>query len=67
LYNFISDLITIGIMIVMKRYFIDSDKIHAQIQINWKSKKKQGKFRKKTTRVMEQAGNKAHKKKKMNS
>ncbi|MBC7748225.1 MAG: membrane protein insertase YidC, partial [Methylotenera sp.] len=34
LYNFISNLITIGIMIVIKRYFIDSDKIHAQIQEN---------------------------------
>jgi YidC/Oxa1 family membrane protein insertase len=40
LYNFISNLITIGIMIVIKRYFIDSDKIHAQIQkISWKSRK----------------------------
>jgi YidC/Oxa1 family membrane protein insertase len=47
LYNFISNLITIGIMIVIKRYFIDSDKIHAQIQENkLKEPKKQGKFRK---------------------
>jgi hypothetical protein len=41
-------------MIVIKRYFIDSDKIHAQIQENkLKEPKKQGKFRK-TTKVMEQ-------------
>ena len=56
LYNFISNLITIGIMIVIKRYFIDSDKIHAQIQENkLKEPKKQGKFQKKLQEVMEQA------------
>ena len=56
LYNFISNLITIGIMIVIKRYFIDSDNIHAQIQENkLKEPKKQGKFRQKLQEVMEQA------------
>ena len=56
LYNFISNLITIGIMIVIKRYFIDSDKIHTQIQENkLKEPKKQGKFQKKLQEVMEQA------------
>jgi len=56
LYNFISNLITIGIMIVIKRYFIDSDKIHAQIQENkLKEPKKQGKFQQKLQEVMEQA------------
>ena len=56
LYNFISNLITIGIMIVIKRYFIDSDKIHSQIQENkLKEPKKQGKFQKKLQEVMEQA------------
>ncbi|PRZ27909.1 membrane protein insertase YidC [Flavobacterium granuli] len=55
LYNFISNLITIGIMIVIKRYFIDSDKIHAQIQENkLKEPKKQGKFQRKLQEVMEQ-------------
>jgi YidC/Oxa1 family membrane protein insertase len=34
LYNFISNLITIGIMFVIKEYIVDSDKIHAQIQAN---------------------------------
>lgn len=56
LYNFISNLITIGIMIVIKRYFIDSDKIHVQIQENkLKEPKKQGKFQRKLQEVMEQA------------
>ncbi|NDP26609.1 MAG: membrane protein insertase YidC [Flavobacterium sp.] len=56
LYNFISNLITIGIMIVIKRYFINSDKIHAQIQENkLKEPKKQGKFQQKLQQVMEQA------------
>ena len=66
LYNFISNLITIGIMIVIKKYFIDSDKIHAQIQENkLKEPKKQGKFQKKLQEVMEQAeAQKAQQKKK---
>ena len=56
LYNFISNLFTIGIMIVIKRYFIDSDKIHVQIQENkLKEPKKQGRFQKKLQEVMEQA------------
>ena len=56
LYNFISNLITIGIMLVIKNYFIDSDKIHAQIQENkLKEPKKQGKFQQKLQQVMEQA------------
>jgi YidC/Oxa1 family membrane protein insertase len=56
LYNFISNLITIGIMIVIKKYFIDSDKIHTQIQENkLKEPKKQGKFQQKLQEVMEQA------------
>jgi YidC/Oxa1 family membrane protein insertase len=56
LYNFISNLITIGIMIVIKKYFIDSDKIHAQIQENkLKEPKKQSKFQRKLQEVMEQA------------
>jgi YidC/Oxa1 family membrane protein insertase len=66
LYNFISNLITIGIMIVIKRYFIDSDKIHAQIQENkLKEPKKKGKFQQKLQEVMEQAeAQKAQQKKK---
>ena len=55
LYNFISNLITIGIMLVIKRYFIDSDKIHAQIQENKTKPVKEGKFQKRLREVMEQA------------
>nr|WP_315158147.1 membrane protein insertase YidC [uncultured Flavobacterium sp.] len=56
LYNFISNLVTILIMLVIKRYFIDGDKIHAKIQENkLKEPKKQGKFQRKLQEAMEQA------------
>ena len=56
LYNFISNLVTILIMLVIKRYFIDGDKIHAQIQENkLKEPKKQGRFQRKLQEAMEQA------------
>jgi len=56
LYNFISNLITIGIMIVIKRYVVDENKIHAQIQENkLKEPKKKGRFQQKMQEMMEQA------------
>ncbi|MCF8320313.1 MAG: membrane protein insertase YidC [Flavobacterium sp.] len=56
LYNFISNLITIGIMLVIKNYIVDNDKIHAQIQENkLKEPKKLGKFQSKMQEIMEQA------------
>tara|TARA_B100000795_G_scaffold138072_1_gene103146 strand:+ start:15699 stop:17600 length:1902 start_codon:yes stop_codon:yes gene_type:complete len=56
LYYFISNLITIGIMLVIKNMIIDEDKIKAQIQVNKaKPKKKQNKFQKKMATMMEQA------------
>ncbi len=55
LYYFISNLITIGIMLVIKNVIIDEDKIHAKIQENKKKPKKQGKFQKKMKELMEQA------------
>jgi YidC/Oxa1 family membrane protein insertase len=55
LYNFISNLITIGIMLVIKKYFIDSDKIHAQIQENKTKPKSESKFQRKMREMMEQA------------
>jgi YidC/Oxa1 family membrane protein insertase len=56
LYNFISNLITIGIMFVIKNYIVDPDKIHAQIQENkLKEPKKPGKFQQKLQEAMEQA------------
>jgi len=55
LYNFISNLITIGIMFVIKNYIVDSEKIHAQIQENkLKEPKKQSKFQQRLQEVMEQ-------------
>jgi len=55
LYYFISNLITIGIMLVIKNYILDEDKIHAQIQVNKQKPKKQGKFQKKMSEMMEKA------------
>lgn len=55
LYYFTSNLITIGIMLVIKYAIIDEDKIHAKIQENKKKPKKQGKFAKKMQEMMEQA------------
>ena len=55
LYYFISNLISIGIMIVIKNYILDEDKIHAQIQENKKKPKKQSKFQRKMQEMMEKA------------
>ena len=55
LYNFVSNLITIGIMLVIKKYFINSEKIHTQIQENKTKPKSEGKFQKKMREMMEQA------------
>lgn len=55
LYNFISNLITIGIMLVIKRYFINSDKIHAQIEVNKTKPKTESKFQKKMREMMEES------------
>ncbi|MBZ4042978.1 membrane protein insertase YidC [Flavobacterium hibisci] len=67
LYNFISNLITIGIMFVIKNYIVDSEKIHAQIQENkQREPKKPSKFQQRLQEVMEQqeAAKKAQNKKK---
>jgi YidC/Oxa1 family membrane protein insertase len=56
LYNLISNLITIGIMIVIKKYIVDEKKIHAEIQVNkTKEPKKLGKFQQKLQDVMKEA------------
>ena len=55
LYYFISNTITIGIMLVIKNYIIDEKKIHAQIQENKTKDKPQSKFQKKMQEMMEQA------------
>ncbi len=55
LYYFTSNLITIGIMLVIKHVIIDEEKIHAKIQENKKKPKKQNRFTKKFQEIMEQA------------
>ncbi|MEB8347089.1 membrane protein insertase YidC [Flavobacteriaceae bacterium KMM 6898] len=55
LYYFVSNLITIFIMLAIKKFIINEDKIHAQIQENKKKPKKEGKFQKKMREMMEQA------------
>lgn len=55
LYYLTSNLITIGIMLVIKNFIIDEDKIHAKIQENKKKPKKQNKFSRKMQEMMEQA------------
>ncbi len=64
LYYFTSNLITIGIMLVIKYAIIDEEKIHAKIQENKKKPKKQGKFAKKMQDMMEQAEQQQKKNKK---
>ena len=55
LYYFTSNLITIGIMLVIKHVIVDEDKIHAKIQENKKKPKKQNRFTRKFQEMMEQA------------
>ena len=56
LYYFISNLITIAIMLVIKHYILDEDKIRSQIQVNKaKPQKKPNRFQKKMKELMEEA------------
>ncbi len=56
LYYFVSNLLTIAIMLVIKNYVIDEDKIHAQIEENKKRpEKKKSKFRQRLDDAMKQA------------
>ena len=55
LYYFVSNLITIFIMLAIKRFILDEDKIHAQIQLNKAKPKKENKFQRKMREMMEQA------------
>ncbi len=55
LYNLVSNVITIGIMIVIKKYVVNEDRIHAQIQENKLKPKTQNKFQRKMQEMMEQA------------
>ncbi len=56
LYYFISNLLTISIMLVIKNYVIDEEKIHAQIEENKKRPEKaKSKFRQRIDAAMKQA------------
>ena len=56
LYYFVSNLLTITIMLVIKNYVIDEAKIHAQIEENKKRpEKKKSKFRQRLDDAMKQA------------
>lgn len=55
LYYFISNLLTIGIILVIKGYIIDEDKIREKIEVKKAQPKKQGRFQKKMSEMMEQA------------
>ncbi len=56
LYYFVSNLLTIAIMLVIKHFIIDEDKIHEQIQENKKRpEKKKSAFRQKLDEAMKQA------------
>jgi YidC/Oxa1 family membrane protein insertase len=54
-YYLTSNVITIGIMLVIKKFIIDEDKIHDKIQENKKKPKKQSRFSRKMGEMMEQA------------
>jgi YidC/Oxa1 family membrane protein insertase len=64
LYYFVSNLLTIVIMLVIKYFIIDEDKIHAKIQENKLKPKKEGKFRKRLNEAMKQAQEQQEKQKK---
>ncbi|MEC7172894.1 MAG: membrane protein insertase YidC [Bacteroidota bacterium] len=55
LYYFVSNLLTIFLMLVIKNYIIDDQKIHAQIEENKKKPKKAGGFSARLQKAMEHA------------
>jgi len=66
LYYFVSNLLTIGIMLVIKNFIIDEDKIHARIQENKKKpQKKKSAFRQRLDDAMKQAQEQQERQKKL--
>jgi len=55
LYYFVSNLLTILLMLVIKNYIIDNEKIHAQIEENKKRPKKTSGFTARLQKAMEEA------------
>lgn len=54
-YYLTSNLISIGIVLVIKGFILDEDKIHSKIEENKKKPKKENRFQKKMKEMMEQA------------
>jgi len=54
-YYLTSNLISIGIVLVIKNFILDEDKIHDKIQENKKKPKKQNRFQRKMQEMMEEA------------
>ena len=66
LYYFVSNLLTIAIMLTIKHFIIDEDKIHAQIQENKKKPaKKKSAFRQRLDEAMKQAQEQQERQRKM--
>ena len=55
LYYFVSNLISIFLIIIIKNYIIDEQKVLAKIEINKRKPKKQNRFQRKMAEIMEQA------------
>jgi YidC/Oxa1 family membrane protein insertase len=55
LYYFVSNLITIGIMLVIKNFVIKEEKVLAKIEKAKAAPKKKGRFARKMSEIMEQA------------
>ena len=55
LYYFVSNLLTIFLMLIIKNYIIDDSKIHAKIEENKKKPKKSGGFSARLQKAMEEA------------
>lgn len=55
LYYFVSNLITIFIMLAIKKFILDEEKIHARIEEKKKQPKKENRFQRKMRQMMEQA------------
>ncbi len=54
-YYFVSNVLNIFLILIIKNWILDEKKIHAQIQANKAQPKKEGKFQKRMREMMEQA------------
>jgi YidC/Oxa1 family membrane protein insertase len=63
-YYLVSNVINIILILVIKQFFIDEEKIHAQLQANKTKPKKVSKFQQRIKAAMEQAQEQQNKRKK---